>query len=125
MTPLWWMIGGSIGAWFIVTVTAPVPVNPELLWGMFGPLVSAAATWIAVARTQRSSPERVTGLLVWLFAAKVVFFGVYMTAMLRVVGLRTVPFAAAFISYVIALYLIEALFLKRLFVDGMRSSSSV
>ena len=71
MTPLWWMIGGSIGAWLIVTVAAPVPVNPELLWGMFGPLVSAVATWIVVARAQRLSPERVIGTLVMLLRGEV------------------------------------------------------
>jgi hypothetical protein len=123
MTPLWWMTGGSIAAWVIATVAAPVPVNPELIWGMFGPLIGASATWIAVTRTRRSAPERVTGVLVMLFAVKVVFFAAYMTTMLRVVGLRPVPFVAAFTSYFIGLYVMEALFLKGLFVDGMRSSS--
>ena len=124
MTPLSWMIGASIGAWLIVSIAAPVPVNPELLWGMLGPLVSAVATWIAVVLTQRSAPERITTVLVAGFAAKFVFFGVYMITMLQVVALRPVPFAVAFTSYFIALYMMEALFLKRLFVDGMRSSSS-
>ena len=123
MTPLWWMIAGSIGVWFIVTVATPVPVNPELFWGMFGPLVSAVATWIVVERAQRLWPERVIGTLVMLFAGKVVFFGAYMTTMLRVVGLRPALFAAAFATYLIGLYAMEALFLKRLFIDGMRSSS--
>jgi hypothetical protein len=125
MTPLWWMIGGSIGAWLIVTVTAPVPVNPELLWGMFGPLVSAVATWIVVVRAQRLWPERVIGTLVMLFAGKLIFFAAYMTTMLRGVGLRPAPFAAVFTTCFIGLYVMEALFLKRLFADGMRSSSSV
>jgi hypothetical protein len=124
MTPLWWMIGGSIGAWLVVTVAAPLSINPELFWGMFGPLVGAVGSWIVVARTQRSAPERLLGVLVILFAAKFVFFGVYMPTMLRVVGLRLVPFVAAFTTYLIGLYALEALFLKRLFADGLRSSPS-
>jgi hypothetical protein len=124
MTPIGWMIGTSVAAWLVVTQVATVAVNPELFWGMLGPLVSAVITWIVVARTQRAAPERVTGVLVAGFGAKIVFFGAYMAVMLRVAGLRVVPFAVAFVGYVIALYVMEALFLKRLFVDGMRSSPS-
>jgi hypothetical protein len=124
MSPIVWMIGMSVALWLGVTWVARVQVNPELFWGMLGPLASAVITWVVVARTQRSAPERVTSVLVAGFAAKIVFFGAYMAIMLRVVGLRLVPFAVAFVGYVIALYVIEALFLKRLFVDGMRSSPS-
>jgi hypothetical protein len=124
MIPIGWMVGTSLAAWLVVTQVATGPVNPELFWGMLGPLLSAVITWIVVARTQRSAPERVTGVLVAGFGAKIVFFGAYMAVMLRVAGLRVVPFAVAFVGYVIALYVIEALFLKRLFVDGMRSSPS-
>jgi hypothetical protein len=35
--------------------------------------------------------------------------------MLRVVGLRPVPFAVSFTGYFIALHLTEALFMRRLF----------
>jgi hypothetical protein len=34
------------------------------------------------------------------------------------------PFVIGFTSYLIGLYVMEALFLKRLFLDGMRSSPS-
>jgi hypothetical protein len=53
-----------------------------------------------------------------------VFVGLYMAVMLRVVDLRPVPFVVGFASYLIGLYLMEALLLKRLFVGGTRSSSS-
>ena len=38
--------------------------------------------------------------------------------MLKVVGLRPVPFVVSFTSYFIALYLTEALLLRRLFAGG-------
>lgn len=120
MRPIVWMVGLSLVSWTVVTLAAAEPVNPELLWGMIGPLASAVITWFLVARAYRSSPERVTGVLVAGFGAKIVFFGLYLAFMVRVMELRVVPFAVAFVGYVIALYALEALFLKRLFAGSMR-----
>lgn len=114
MTPLAWMIGTSLLAWLVVTLTFEASVHPELLLGMLGPLVSACATWIAVVRAHRRAPERVTTVLLAGFAAKVIFFGAYLVMMLRVADLRPVPFVVSFTSYTIGLYMIEALFLSRL-----------
>ena len=122
MTPLAWMIGVPVLVWLVVSLLAPAPVNPELLLGMLGPVASAAATWVVTVRTQRSNPARVTSVLVAGLAAKMVFFGLYVVLMLGVVGLRYMPFVVGFTSYLIGLYVMEALFLKRLFVDGMRPS---
>jgi F0F1-type ATP synthase assembly protein I len=119
MTPIAWMAGLSIVSWAVITVAVTDSVHPELVWGMIGPLASAVVTWFLVARAHRASPERVTGVLVAGFAAKIVFFGLYLAAMLRVMELRVVPFAVAFVGYVIALYVLEALFLKRLFAGSM------
>ena len=41
--------------------------------------------------------------------------------MLRGIGLRLAPFAVSFSSYFIALHLVEALFLRRLFAGGPRA----
>jgi hypothetical protein len=125
MSPLVWMIGGAVVSWLIVTLVAPASINPEVLWGMIGPLASAAVTWIVAERTWRRAPERVTGVLATGFAVKMVGFGVYAAVMIRVAGMRPVPFAIGFTSYLIALYLVEALFLRRLFAGGTASASSV
>jgi hypothetical protein len=119
MTPIVWMVGLCLVSWMVITLAAAEPINPELLWGMIGPLASAVITWWLVARAYRRAPERVTGVLVAGFGAKVVFFGLYLAAMVRVMDLRVVPFAVAFVGYVIALYGLEALFLKRLFAGSM------
>jgi hypothetical protein len=124
MSPLAWMVGASLLSWLLITLVAARSPNPELFLGMLGPLVSAVITWIVVARTHRAAPERVTGVLMAGFGAKLVFFGLYLVVMLRVVELRMVPFAAAFVGYVIALYVLEALFFKRLFADGLRPTTS-
>jgi hypothetical protein len=122
MIPAAWMTLASVASWAAVTIVAAEPLNPELFWGMLGPLFSAVVTWVAVARTHRLAPERVTGVLMAGFGAKLVFFGAYLAVMIRVVELRMVPFAASFVGYVIGLYVMEALFLKRLFAGGMPSA---
>lgn len=124
MTPLAWLIGVPVGVWLIVSLAAPVPVNPELLLGMLGPVVSAAVTWVVTVRAERTNRARLMSVMVAGLAAKMVFFGLYLVLMLVVVKVRYIPFVAAFTSCLIGLYVMEALFLKRLFVDGSRPSMS-
>lgn len=114
MRPVAWMAGASVLSWVVVTLAVSSPVNPEFLLGMLGPLVSACLTWVAVVRAHRRAPERVTKVLITGFAAKVVFFGAYLVLMLRVADLRPMPFIIGFTSYIIGLYMMEALFLTRL-----------
>ena len=117
MRPLAWMAGASLVSWLGVTLVAGDRAHPEALFGMLGPLASAGATWVAVERVHARAPERLTGVMVTGFALKMLFFGVYVVVMLRVVMVRPVPFVAAFTSYVIALYVMEALFLRRLLLE--------
>ena len=115
MTPLLWMAGMCAGAWLVVVAVAP-ELNPEVLLGILGPLVSAMATWIVVARAV-AVPERVTGVMVTGLAVKMVFFGVYVAGMLKGAGLRPVPFVVSFAASFIALHAMEAGFLRRLFAE--------
>jgi len=57
------MAGLCAGAWLVVAAVAP-QLNPEALLGMVGPLASALATWIVVARTAAAAPEKTTGVMV-------------------------------------------------------------
>ena len=51
-------------------------------------------------------------------------FAAYIVIMVRLVGLRPVPFVIGFTGFFLGLLAIEALFLKRLFDRGMRSAPS-
>ena len=124
MRPLGWMAGASVVSWLGVTLATGDRAHPETLFGMLGPLASASATWVAVERTYGSAPERLTSVLVTGLGLKMLFFGVYVAVMLRVVMVRPVPFVAALTSYFIALYVMEALFLRRLFVEMPRDPRS-
>ncbi len=116
-----WMAGASVAAWLLASVAVGRDTSIELFLGMLGPLLVACATWVMAERTYTRDPQALTGLMVAAFAFKLVFFGGYVAVMLRVIGLRLVPFAVSFSSYFIALHLVEALFLRRLFAGGPRA----
>jgi hypothetical protein len=82
---------------------------------MLAPLVVAVVSWIVIERTYRSNPDGVMRVMVEGLALKAVFFGAYVAGMLRLIGLRPVPFVVSFTSYFIALHVTEAVFLRRLF----------
>ena len=113
MKPVAWMVGASVVSWLIASRVAGA--NPEVLYGMLGPLVVAALSWVVTERTYKANPERLTGVMVKGLGIKAIFFGAYVVGMLRVAELRPVPFVVSFTSYFIALHVIEALFMRRLF----------
>lgn len=118
MTPIVWMAGASLVTWLAVSAIGGDRVNPEALYGMAGPLVAACITWGAVHQTWRSNPVGLTGVMIVGFAAKLAFFALYVAIMIRVLALRPVPFVLAFVSYFIALYAMQAFYLKRLTQGG-------
>ena len=122
MNALWWMIGAGLLSWAAVSLAFGEHAHPEALFGMLGPLAAAGATWVVGARTHAAAPGRVLGVLMAAFAVKMVFFGAYVTVMLRPLELRPIPFVASFTGYFIALYGMEALFFRRLFAGGPRAS---
>jgi hypothetical protein len=121
MKSLAWMAGTGVGSWLAMTAIRS-EANPEALLGMAGPLLAACASWVAVERTHAAAPERVMGVMLTAFMVKMLFFGVYVAAMLRGLELRRTPFVVSFTVYFIALYAMEALFLKRLFDSGRQRS---
>jgi hypothetical protein len=109
------MVGSAVLSWLAVAAMPGVEDDKELLFGMLAPLVGAVGTWVLVARTYPSRPERVTSLMVAAFGAKLVFFGAYVTVMLKVLLLSPLPFVVSFTTYFIALHVFEAVCLQRLF----------
>jgi hypothetical protein len=116
--PLGWMTGGSVAAWLAVLAVAGMRGHPETLFGMLAPLASANISWLLMARAHAAAPERLMGVMLQGLAAKMVFFGAYVTVMLRTFDLRPVPFVLSFAGFFIALYAMEAHFLRRLLMTG-------
>ena len=115
--PLPLMIGGCLLSWGVFTLAGGSEVNPEVAIGMAGPLVSACATWYFVERAHAASPQRVTSVLMAGFVAKMLFFG-GLVGLVAVLGLRPRPFVVSFAVYFIALHVLEAVCLRRLFASA-------
>jgi hypothetical protein len=116
------MVATGVTSWLAASVVVDRRTSFEVLWGMLGPLVAAIGTWFSVERACRQKPESLMPLMVTAFATKMVFFGTYVTVMLRVFRLRPSPFVISFTGFFITLYLMEALYLRRLFSGRMHAS---
>jgi len=110
-----WMVGASMLSWLVAAALLDAPARTAVLLGMAGPLSVAVTTWLLAARTHRRNPGALTGLLIAGFAGKMAFFGVYVTVVLKGLSQPAMPFVVSFTGYFIALHVIEAFALRRLF----------
>ena len=115
MTPAWWMVGVGLLSSMVVAALPNLEIGREVLLGMAAPLAAAVATWVMVVRIFPSRPQLLTSLMVAAFGAKLAFFGVYVTIVLKVLAVRPLPFIISFTTYFIGLHLFEALCLQRFF----------
>jgi|SRR5688500_15816894 len=117
ITPLAWMVAAGTACWMLVAAAVGRDGAAAALFGMLGPLVSASAAWVMMDRVHRTAPERLMNVMIKAFAVKMLFFAAYVVAMLRVVDVQPIPFAASFAVSFIALHMMEAVFLRRLLTD--------
>ena len=122
MRPLVWMAGASGASWLAVVGLVEPEFRFDVLLGMLGPLAAVVTTWVLAERVYREDPARLTSLMIAGFVGKLVFFAAYVAIVLGVFSHHPLPFVVSFTSYFIALYLMEAVFLRRLFVDDPRPS---
>ena len=120
MKPIAYMATASLLTWAVAAVIVDRRTSLEILFGMLGPLAATSGTWFLVAWFYRERPGELTGLMIAAFFLKMVFFGGYVVIMLRIAQFRPVQFVVSFTGYFIGLYLMEALFLKRLFSERSR-----
>ena len=122
MKPVAWMIGASVMSSLAAVALVGVTTAVAVLLGMLGPLAMASTSWMLVERAYREHPDRLTSLMVAAFVGKMVFFGAYVIVMLWFLSLPPVPFVVSFTSYFIALHVMEAWSLRRLFAGDRRAS---
>jgi hypothetical protein len=116
------MVGGCAASWLAAMIFVSWQTGLEILCGMLGPLAAAVISWVLAEKKYSRRPEALTTLMIVLFGAKLVFFAAYLTVMLRLLLLRPTQFVLSFTVYFVVLYLIEALYLRRLFWRGMPAS---
>jgi hypothetical protein len=112
-----WMAGAGVVTWFAATLGFGTQAAAATLLGMAGPLVVAISSWVLAEQAYRRDPVSLTGLMMTGFVAKMVFFGAYVAVVIKGLSQPAVPFAVSFTGSFIALHLIEALALRRLFAS--------
>lgn len=112
-----WMVGAGLLSWLAMVPLLDAPARTAVLFGLAGPLAVSVTTWLVTARTYRRNPRALTGLMIAGFAGKLVFFGVYVAVVIRGLSQPAVPFVVSFTGYFVALHVIEALALRRLFAQ--------
>ena len=112
------MSAASLVAALAAVAVAGRETGADVLLGMLAPLGAAGVSWVLIERTYKRDPQRLTSLMIGAFGVKMLFFGAYVALMLQVVGVHLVPFIVSFTGYFVALYLTEALLMRRLFAGG-------
>jgi hypothetical protein len=125
MKLVWWMLSGSILSSLILSILLGSGIRLEIWLGMLGPLVAAIASWISIERQHRRRPTGLTGLMIKEFVAKMVFFALYVTILLSIGLVQSVPFAIAFMGYFIFLHVVEVIGLRRLQTAGISASPEI
>jgi hypothetical protein len=90
-------------------------VRGEILLGMLMPLVVACVSLVLADREYRRDPQLLTPFMVKAFVGKMVVFGLYVVTVVAALAFDPRPFIISFTAYFIALHLVEALYLRRLF----------
>jgi hypothetical protein len=114
MKLFWWMLSVSILSSLVLSSVVGAGVRMEIWCGMAGPLASALVSWIAIERRRLRRPAELTGLMIRSFAAKMVFFAVYVAVLLKVGSMQPNPFVVSFIGYFVLLHGMEAFGLHRI-----------
>ena len=107
------LAGATLASGALVAVAAPGAAL-EIWLGLAAPLAAAIATHLAIARTHRRDPARLTGVLVRLFAGKFVLFGAYVVLAMTGLSLDAAPFLLSFVGYFAVLHVVEAAHLRKL-----------
>ena len=112
MKQVFWMATVCVSSWLVAAALTDRPT--ETFLGMAGPLAAAGGTWLAVDRTWRRDPARLTRLLMGALFLKLVFFGLYTIAVSQIDGLDLGTWAVAFLIYFAGLYAAQGLLLRSL-----------
>ena len=110
-----WMVTASLLSWLAIAAFVDQRARMAILFGMLAPLGVAAASWLMSVRAWRRNPEALTSVMIGAFVGKMVFFGVYVAAVLKGLAVAPIPFVVSFAGYFIALHVAEAMALRSMF----------
>lgn len=118
MRSLAWILAAAAASWVVAELALAAMglaggARRDVGFGVAGPLAVAVGTLVVLERQRGQPPERLTGLLIRLFAAKLLFFGAYVVVMLTLLAVRPIPFVVGLTSAFVALQGTEARMLRR------------
>jgi hypothetical protein len=119
--PVTRMTAAAAVCWGVLALSSGGASAAAVALGMIGPLAGALATWIVIERTQARAPERVSGVMIALFAVKILLFGAYVIIVATQFPEGRIVFIVSFTCHYILLHVMEALYLRRLFSAAARS----
>ncbi len=114
MKPVLWLAAASV----VSAGMLGARFGTEVWIGMLAPLIVVSVTWMLTERVYRTHPEQLNSTMMSAFAGKLIFFGAYVGLAVGVLGVKPAPFALSLTGYFIALHLVEAFWLKRLFLSS-------
>jgi hypothetical protein len=123
MKAVWWMIAAGAACWvgLVLLIGEEGVVDASL--GLAGPLVAAGVSWTLTERVYRRNPAGLTPLMVRVFYVKLLAFLAYVAVVLSLLSRRPVSFVLSFTTCFIALHMMEAVWLRRLFSEDRRGAS--
>jgi len=90
----------------------------EIFLGMVAPLLVTILSISFIKRTYFILPEKVTETITKSFLVKMILFGLYFVIILSFYTFEPIPFVSSFTGFFILFYIIEAVFLQKLFQTG-------
>ena len=90
----------------------------EIFIGMIAPLVVTVFSITWINKVFKADPEKLTAAMTKSFLAKMILFALYFILIFSFYTFEPIPFVVSFTGFFILFYIIEAIFLQKLFQTG-------
>jgi len=90
----------------------------EIFIGMIVPLLVTIFSIMWIKKVFKTDPEKITATMTKSFFIKMVLFALYFIIILSFYAFEPNPFVISFTGFFILFYIIEAIFLQKLFQTG-------
>ena len=110
------LAGGSILTAIVfsaVSGLAGLGAGKEIWLGMLAPALASVVTWSAIERQKRLKSQNMLKCIIQAFVVKFLFFGVYITVLVKTNQVSPKSFAVCFAFFYLALHIAEAFELRR------------
>jgi len=102
------LVGGTIYSQYL----------SEIFLGMIAPLLVTVISIIWINKVFKADPEKITATMTKSFFIKMVLIALYFIIIFSFYTFKPNPFVLSFTGFFILFYIIEAVFLQKLFQSG-------